>query len=145
MEAHPELFIQGIVWTYKRKDDGEDPPEWKVAPENAKHLAERGYKLLDALQVTPGHNDLGELKTDFLAKWVKTVRETCSQLARAEIAHICLGKLLAHAPADDEGIWPCEPVRDVMEDIQSEKISQGVCTGLYNLREGRGRTRAAAG
>jgi addiction module HigA family antidote len=134
MEAHPELFIQGIVWTYKRKDDGEDPLEWKVAPKNVKHLAERGYKLLDALQVTPGHNDLGELKTDFLATWVKTVRETCSQLARAEIGDICLGKLLAHAPADDEGIWPCEPVRDVMEDIQSEKISQGACTGLYNLR-----------
>jgi hypothetical protein len=134
VEAHPELFIQAIVWTYNRKDDGEDPLEWKVAPENVKHCAERGYKLLDALQVTPGHNDLGELKTDFLAKWIKTVRESSSQLARADIADICLGKLLAHAPAENEGIWPCEPVRDVMEDIQPEKISQGACTGLYNLR-----------
>ena len=134
VEAHPEFFIQAIVWTYKRKDDGEDPPEWKVAPESAQHFAERGYKLLDALRVTPGHDDLGELKADLLIKWIKNVRETCSRLARAEIADVCLGKLLAHAPADGEGVWPCEPVRDVMEDIQSENISQGARNGLYNSR-----------
>jgi addiction module HigA family antidote len=133
-QAHPELFIQAIVWTYRRKDDGEDPPEWRVAPESATDFGTRGYKLLDALQLTPGHDDFGELKAELLSKWIKTVRETCSQLARGEIADICIGKLLAHAPADGEGVWPCEPVRDVMEDLQSEKISQGACTGLYNLR-----------
>jgi hypothetical protein len=133
-QAHPELFIQAIVWTYKRKDDGEDPSEWRVAPDNAEHFATRGYKLLDAVQLTPGHDDFGELKAELLSKWIKTVRETCSQLARGEIADVCIGKLLAHAPADGEGVWPCEVVRDVMEDIQSEKISQGCCTGLYNLR-----------
>jgi hypothetical protein len=133
-QAHPELFIQAIVWTYKRKDDGEDPSEWRVTPENAAHFATRGYKLLDALQSTPGHDDFGELKAELLSRWIKIVRETCSQLARGEIADVCIGKLLAHAPADSEGVWPCEPVRDVMEDLQSEKISQGACTGLYNLR-----------
>jgi hypothetical protein len=133
-QAHPELFIQAIVWTYKRKDDGQDPPEWRASPENAEHFAMRGYKLLDALQATPGHDDFGELKAELLAKWIKTVRETCSQLARSEIADVCIGKLLAHSPADGEGVWPCEPVRDVMEDLQSEKISQGASTGLYNSR-----------
>jgi addiction module HigA family antidote len=129
LEAHPEFYIQAIVWTYKRKDEGEDPPEWKVAAENAQHFATRGYKLLDAVKTMPGHDDLGELKRYLLAKWIKTVRETCSQLARGEIADVCLGKLLAHAPPDSEGVWPCEPVRDVMEDIQSEKISEGARAG----------------
>lgn len=31
-------------------------------------------------------------------------------------------------------MWPCEAVRDVMEDLQSENISIGAQTGLYNAR-----------
>ena len=82
----------------------------------------------------PGHNDLGELEAVRLAKWVSTVREKCSELGRSEIADICLGKLFSHASTDPDGVWPCEPVRQVMEELQSEKVSQGARTGLYNQR-----------
>jgi hypothetical protein len=134
VEAHPELFIQAVAWTYKRRDGGEDPQERRIAPENVEHCATRGYKLLEGIRRIPGHDDLGELKTESLAKWVKTVREACSELGRGEIADICLGKLFANAPEGSDGVWPCEPVRDVMEDIQSEKISEGAHTGRYNSR-----------
>ena len=33
-----------------------------------------------------------------------------------------------------DGVWPCEPVRDVMEEIQSEPMMQGAHTGVYNSR-----------
>lgn len=134
IELHPEVFVQAIVWTYKRRAAGDDPPEWKVAPENVQQLAERGHKLLEAIERIPGHDDLGELKADRLAKWVKTVRDACNELGRADIADICLGKLFSSAPEGKDGVWPCEPVRQVMEDIQSEKISEGAHTGLYNSR-----------
>jgi hypothetical protein len=134
VQTHPELYVQAVSWTYKRADGGEDPAEWKVSPEKATQLAECGYKLLDSLTRIPGHDTLGELKSELLAKWVKTVREGCAELARLDIADICLGKLFSSAPEGKDGIWPCEPVREVMEDIQSEKISNGVCTGLYNSR-----------
>jgi hypothetical protein len=134
VEIHPELFIQAVVWTYRRRDGGEDPQEWRVAPESVEHYATRGYKLLEGIQRIPGHNDLGELTTASLAKWVKTVRGACSELGRADIADVCLGKLFAHAPEGSDGVWPCEPVRDVIEDIQSEKISDGVGTGRFNSR-----------
>ena len=106
----------------------------KSAPEKAIKLAKCGYKLLDSLKRSPGHDTLGELQPELLAKWVKTVREGCAELARLDIADIYLGKLFSCAPEGKDGIWPCEPVREVMEDIQSEKISNGVCTGLYNSR-----------
>ena len=31
-------------------------------------------------------------------------------------------------------LWPCEPVKDVLEEIHSEEIMRGVCTGLFNSR-----------
>jgi hypothetical protein len=76
VEAHPELFVQAIVWTYKRKDGAADPAELRVPPERVTTMGERGYKLLDAIQRIPGYNDLGELESGRLAKWIATVRQS---------------------------------------------------------------------
>ena len=82
----------------------------------------------------PGHNDLGELEADRLAKWIATVRQSCAELGRADVADICIGKVLSCAPVGQDGVWPCEPVRDVMEEIQSEPMMSGAHTGVYNSR-----------
>lgn len=134
IEAHPEVFVQAIAWAYKRKDDGKDPVEFQVPEDNVKNVAERGYKLVEAIERIPGHDNLGELRADRLAKWVATVRQSCAELSRADIADLCIGKLLANAPVGKDGVWPCEPVRLVMEDIQSEPMMQGAHTGVYNSR-----------
>ncbi|VVE51245.1 addiction module antidote protein, HigA family [Pandoraea iniqua] len=134
VEVHPELFVQAICWVYKRNDGGTDPAEFQVSADSVVNMAERGYKLLEAIQRIPGHNDLNELTGDRLAKWILTVRQSCAQLDRSEIADICIGKLLSGAPIGHDGAWPCEPVRDAMEDIQSEPLMEGACTGVFNSR-----------
>ncbi len=134
IEAHPELFVQAIVWLYKRKDGAIDPAELLPPSDRAAGMAERGHKLLQALSYIPGHNDLGELEVNRLAKWISTVRKSCSDLSRAEVADVCIGKLLSHAPVGDDGVWPCGPVRDVLEAIESEPMARGAQTGVYNSR-----------
>lgn len=134
IEDHPEMFVQAIVWTYKRKNPGEDPPEFRVA-EGREVLASRGYRLLEALERIPGQGEATD--EDYLKRltqWVGKVRMQCAELDRAEIADICLGKLFASAPEGEDGVWPGEVVRDVMEDLQSEAVSRGAHTGLYNAR-----------
>jgi hypothetical protein len=32
VEAHPELFVQAVAWTYKRKDGATDPPSSRSRP-----------------------------------------------------------------------------------------------------------------
>jgi hypothetical protein len=97
-------------------------------------MAERSYKLLEALERLPGHNDLGELEADRLAKWIATVRQSCAELGRVDVADICIGRVLSCASVGNDGVWPCEPVRDVMEDIQSETMMRGAHTGVHNAR-----------
>lgn len=133
VEAHPDLYVQAIAWCYKRKDGGADPEELK-APGDMQKVAERGYKLLEAMRRIPGHNELGELTAENLGKWVATVRQSAAEISRADVADICIGELLAHAPIGTDGVWPCEPVRQVMEDIQSEQMMRGAHTGVYNSR-----------
>lgn len=134
VEVHPELFVQAIAWAYKRTDRGTDPVEFQVPQERVKNMAERGYRLLEAIERIPGHDDLGELRADRLAKWIEAVRQACAELSRADIGDICIGRMLANAPVGQDGVWPCEPVRQVMEDIQSEPMMQGAHTGVYNSR-----------
>jgi addiction module HigA family antidote len=134
IETHSELFVQAVAWTYKRKDGATDPAEFQVPPERFKSMAERGYKLLEAIKRIPGHNDLDELEATRLARWIATVRRSCAELSRADIADLCIGKVLSHAPVGKDGVWPCEPVRDVMEEVQSESMMDGARTGIYNSR-----------
>lgn len=82
----------------------------------------------------PGHNEIGVLTGKDLAKWIAAVRQSASNLSRADIADINIGKVLSNAPVGDDGIWPCEPVRQVLEDIQSEAMMRGMHTGVYNSR-----------
>ncbi|EMQ1230743.1 HigA family addiction module antitoxin [Escherichia coli] len=134
IEEHPELFVQAVVWAYKRKDRGEDPAEFRIT-EGREHMAQRGYRLLEAIERIPGQDKATkEEQQEKLAEWVATVRRSCAELDRAEIADVCLGKLFSNAPAGEDGAWPNEAVRDVMEDLRSEDISSGAHTGLYNAR-----------
>lgn len=133
IEAHPVMFVQAIAWAYKRNNPGEDPSEFRST--EGEHFAKKGYRLLEALERIPGQDETTEESArEKLTAWVATVRKLCAELDRAEIADICLGKLLANAPEGRDGVWPSEAVRDVMEDLQSEEISRGAHTGIYNAR-----------
>lgn len=142
---HPEVFVQAITWAYKRKDRLSDPSEFQVPVENKENLAKRGYDLIKVLTVIPGRNDLGELETERLRKWITTVRESCGELSRSDIGDLCIGELLSSSDVGNDGIWPCEEVREVIEDIQSENIMSGMRTGLYNSRGATSRSSGEGG
>ena len=134
IEAHPEFFVQAIVYTFRRKDNGSDPPEYTLPEDQKTHFARQGYKLLSGIQTVPGRDENGELSAKKLGAWVKAVRDACESLGRLEVADITIGEMLAHAPPDSERVWPCEPVRDVLEELHSTAIMQGAHTGLFNSR-----------
>lgn len=37
-----------------------------------------------------------------------------------------ISKLLSHAPGAEDGIWPCLPVRDALEQVMNEQLSRGL-------------------
>ena len=58
----------------------------------------------------------------------------CAEHGRGPIGDEKIGQILAAAPAGSEGVWPCEPVREVLEDIASPAIAQGIAIAVYNAR-----------
>lgn len=134
IETDPTVFVQAVTWAYKRKDQGTDPEEFRIAEERVGVMAKKGYKLLRALRRTPGHNDLEQLNAADLSQWVARVRAGCAELSRQEVGDLAVGELLSYAPADADGLWPCQAVRDVVEDVHSEEIVRGMQTGAFNSR-----------
>jgi plasmid maintenance system antidote protein VapI len=134
IETHPEVFVQAVATVFRRADGVPDPEELGGPAQNQKAIAERWYTLLSHLERVPGHDDLGVLNVHLLTRWVEAVRQSCSDLGRADAADRCLGELLAHAQVGVDGVWPCEVVRQVMEFVQSEQMMRGAHTGVYNSR-----------
>jgi len=135
IEDHPELFVDAVTWLYKRRDGGIDPEELKLDnTEMVSKRAERGMALLDSLRRIPGVPQCGPPNVAKLRVWINAVRRSCAGLGRAEAGDRSLGKLLSGAPEGGDGVWPCEPVRQVLEDVQSEAISRGIVTSRYNAR-----------
>jgi hypothetical protein len=131
----PSLFAQAIALVYRRSDERPDPPDMRFEDSEQESAAARNaHALLKRLRRIPGTDGDGPVGGEVLDRWCTEVRRLCSEEGRATVGDLHIGELLAHAPADDEGRWPCGPVCEVMERIASWHIERGFQAEVYNSR-----------
>ena len=119
----------------KRRDGGSDPPDWRIAdPDRAMSSANAAYRLLTKISRTPGTNDRGTVDKSALTQWVSEARRLCEEYGRAAVGDQKIGELLSRARADEDGVWPCRPVCEVLDANPSEDIANGFEIGVYNAR-----------
>jgi hypothetical protein len=147
----PALFIQALALICRRKDGGEDPPEWQVKDAEQKSaVGIAAYRLLQNVKRIPGTDNTGKIDEEKLKTWVKEAQSLCVQYGRAEIGDQKIGQLLSAPIIGADGIWPCEEVRKVLEECGTSDMGTGVQVGVYNARgvhcrgEGGGQERALA-
>jgi addiction module HigA family antidote len=133
--ASPTLFVQAVALSYKRSDDGQDPPEWRIEDPQLRTVAAlTTHRLLDQVRRLPGNDRDGNISSEALTTWLKHVRELCAQYARSEVGDHCIGQLLSKAPVGDNGVWPCQPVCEALEGIASQDVASGLLMGVLNAR-----------
>jgi hypothetical protein len=131
----PPLFVQVLARLFKRSDDGEDPPEWRLpAFAYREPVWSAAYALIEKIKRIPGTDEDGAIKASDLKAWVTEARALCSEHGRADIGDRKIGEILAAAPIGTDGVWPCEPVREVLEDIASPEIAAGIAVTVYTER-----------
>ncbi|HEX8347290.1 MAG TPA: hypothetical protein VF657_21510 [Actinoplanes sp.] len=82
----------------------------------------------------PGSVD-GELPTaEDMLQWVQSVRETLTASGRAQVLRIVLGDALSGAVADEDGTWPSEPVRYVLEILGDTDLDEHLAIARMNQR-----------
>lgn len=77
---------------------------------------------------------IGTVNSGALTAWITQARKLAAEKDRIEVADSRIGQILAYAPADADGLWPCEPVRAAIETTASTEIEQGLVTGVLSRR-----------
>ncbi len=131
----PLFFVWVLALMFKRNDDREDPPEWRIEdPERGRWFAHASYRLLNRINRISGTGEDGKIDTEALFTWLTETRRLCAEYGRAKSGDRYIGRLLAKAPAEEDDSWPCLPVCEVMQRIGSHEIGQGFSLGVRNQR-----------
>ena len=130
LEEHPEFFVQ-LISELSKRDDGEDDRSENT---NKKEFRAKCFDTLGALSHIPGEDNSGKINTEKLEGWVKQVISLAENNGCRNIAEYYIGKLLGHCQNGEDGIWPCEGVRDLVEDIHSKDMIKGMYIEKCNSR-----------
>nr|VFJ77953.1 MAG: hypothetical protein BECKFW1821C_GA0114237_11541 [Candidatus Kentron sp. FW] len=127
--SDPSLFTE-LICLYYKLESGEQ----EELPEGTRMAAERAGKILHTCKRLPGTQPDGTIDSEALTRFVDAARESCRKTDRLEVCDSTLGQILAHAPEDQDGAWPCAPVRDLLEHPELEEMRDGFEIGTHNKR-----------
>lgn len=65
-------------------------------------------------------------------QWVDDVRRLLAETEYQGLGEEFIGQMLSGSPMGADGAWPSEFVRDLIEDLESERISDGFAIGVRN-------------
>ena len=127
----PSIFADVITWAFKRAD-GE--AEESVDDQILERRAPVTFNVLWKLRLLPGLMEDGSVDVEALSTWVNEARRMCRERDSEEMGDQKVGQVLANAPVGEDGVWPCEPVRDLLDGLASCHIGTGFTMGKNNLR-----------
>ena len=131
----PIDFVRILALAFRRKDDGQDPPEWNMADaDNRDELAMAASRFLTYMSFTPGTGNHGDIDEADLSKWIAEARRLCAEHGREVAGDHYIGQLLARSPVDKNDVKPCQAVSAAMEKIGSEELASGFIIGVLNAR-----------
>ena len=131
----PTTFAQEVFLADMQLDGKADLPEWLIEnPELRACRALAAHRLLDQLESIPGTDENGVTDPAALTRWLQEVRGLCREYGCVEFGDHRIGKLLAKAPKDEDGLWPCKAVCKAMEEVASQEIGKGFYFGTRNSR-----------
>lgn len=130
LRTDPALFAEIMSYIYYA--EGEAHPD-QVPPERSA-IAMVGYTVIREWHTPPGMHPDGNVDAEAIRAWVTEARRLLAESGRTIVGDLVIGEVLAHVPPDTDGVWPAEPVRDLVEDLKSPKFEEGLHSGIFNSR-----------
>ena len=127
----PSLFADLIAWLFRRSDGQAEEETDEQTRENRAHIA---FDVFWHLHTIPGQMVDGNIDFETLESWVIEARRLCRDRDRESIGDQYIGQLLANAPKGLDGIWPSEPVRDLLDKYASQHMGVGLVIGKQGRR-----------
>jgi excisionase family DNA binding protein len=125
----PEVFVDLVKLAFR----AEDEPK-RNSPATNSDVARHSYTVLNGWNGYPGRTPDDQIDPQLLERWVTQARLLLSGSGRADIGDEVIGESFAYSPVGEDGIWPAEPVRELIERIGSQELENGFFIGRLNSR-----------
>lgn len=136
MALDPSAFVEQVCGAYRPAGDAAETSSAASTPLRStpqEDHASACYRLLHSWQHPPGINEDGLLDGEVLRAWVAEAQQRLDEVDRREIGDLHIGRVLSAAPADvDDHIAPASPVRQLLEEGQTDAFEEGVLSGLVS-------------
>lgn len=124
----PELFMEFLSLAY-RQDDGTTG----VSTFDDKNRAHHANEVLRRIKRIPGATRENISNTAF-ANWITKVEDLSKAQSYLTAFSIVVGTILSYSPTGSDGIWPCECVREYLENSNLELLNKHFVIGIFNQR-----------
>jgi hypothetical protein len=132
LSTRPTFFADVVTLIFRSDEETEDSRE--EPSDDQKARAENAYRLLAEWTTVPGLIDDRAVDEQALLVWVTMARKICRDTGHLGVCDERIGEVLAHAPSEPDGNWPCIPVRDVIDEVESNDLVRGFELGILNKR-----------
>ncbi|SFD05621.1 hypothetical protein [Pseudoalteromonas denitrificans] len=126
----PKTFVELVCITFKA--EGKHPLEENI--NSNENTAENAWKVLHYGRGTPGIMEGGDVDVAAFNQWVIEAREIGRKLDRETMTDQSIGQWMSNCPEQEEGIWPCYPVCELLEQFDASEIRKAFKAGVYNNR-----------
>lgn len=128
--SEPSLFAELIRTLYKPAHGEREEP----VTDALREAAATAWSILHGCARQPGTRADGTIDHDVFKQFINDARNLCRKDDRLDMCDQTLGQILAHAPSDEDGLWPFAPAREILEDHEMEEMRQGFIIGTHNKR-----------
>ncbi len=101
---------------------------------SSKFNAGNAFSILRRWTCIPGSQDDGSIDSVVLTDWINEARIQCADVGKENYVDHVIGEVLAHAPVDEDGLFPCKTVCNVLEVVMTESMMSGFVSAIFNKR-----------
>lgn len=134
LQENPTLFTE-MVWYAWKRDDWRELPEKKTKiNEKQQGLWRMAYNILGSWHLLPWLTTDGSIDEQKLLQWISEAQKKCAETKYTRWCDYFIGKMLWNWPADKDGIWPHESIRNTIEKLDNDNIDGHIEIELRNSR-----------
>jgi hypothetical protein len=129
LDESAKFFVELVSMQYKAKNE-----EPRDLDERRREAARVAWSILREWRRPPGADNQGQIDAERLRSWVAEARRLLAERDRAEVGDQAVGEILSGAVPGPDEIWPPGAVRDLIEELKSQPLEEGLELGVMNSR-----------
>lgn len=128
LQSSPNLYSQMAAVIYLR--EGQEKEE---TSDEQRKFADQVFHLFYEAHFCPAEKD-GTVNERDLREWVMELKRLLEKQKQVRLLGHLLGRILVYSPIGDDDCYPCEAVRNIIEEVGDESLQSSYVTAMFNKR-----------